>query len=125
MCVCVCVCVCVHLCVHLCVCDHERKRERDKKCIREEITYMYIYSCVHAPTNLCRCVIAELFMDGRPLFDLSQLLEYYSGEKEATEATLKKISDRYVRVSLLIVYYANWGEPERAPHRRVACSQCT
>lgn len=49
----------------------------------------------------CRCVIAELFMDGRPLFDLSQLLEYYSNEKEATdlETTLKKIPDRFIRVS--------------------------
>ena len=47
----------------------------------------------------CRCVIAELFMDGRPLFDLSQLLEYYRKEKEATEATLKKIPDRFIRVS--------------------------
>ena len=46
----------------------------------------------------CRCVIAELFMDGRPLFDLSQLLEYYRKEKEATEAILKKIPDRFIRV---------------------------
>ena len=47
-----------------------------------------------------RCVIAELFMDGRPLFDLSQLLEYYHKEKEATEATLKKIPDRFIRVRI-------------------------
>ena len=40
-------------------------------------------------------------MDGRPLFDLSQLLEYYSGEKEATETTLKKIPDRFIRVRVL------------------------
>ena len=48
----------------------------------------------------CRCVIAELFMDGQPLFDLSQLLEYYmyQKEKEATEATLKKIPHRFIRV---------------------------
>ena len=38
-------------------------------------------------------------MDGRPLFDLSQLLEYYRKEKEATEATLKKIPDKFIRVS--------------------------
>ena len=49
-------------------------------------------------TCTCRCVIAELFMDGRPLFDLSQLLDYYHKEKEATEATLKKIPDRFIRV---------------------------
>ena len=48
--------------------------------------------------STCRCVIAELFMDGRPMFDLSQLLEYYLKEKEATEATLKKIPDRFIRV---------------------------
>ena len=39
-------------------------------------------------------------MDGRPLFDLSQLLEYYHKEKEATEATLKKIPDRFIRVRI-------------------------
>ena len=49
-----------------------------------------------------RCVIAELFMDGRPLFDLSQLLEYYSsGDKEFPEPVLKKISDKLIRVSTL------------------------
>lgn len=55
---------------------------------------LYDVSC----TCTCRCVIAELFMDGRPLFDLSQLLDYYHKEKEATEATLKKIPDRFIRV---------------------------
>ena len=43
------------------------------------------------------CVIAELFMDGRPLFDLSQLLEYCSGEY-SPDATLKRIADKHIRV---------------------------
>ena len=48
---------------------------------------------------LCRCVIAELFMDGRSLFDLSQLLEYRSGEF-SPDIVLKRISDKYIRVCL-------------------------
>lgn len=48
---------------------------------------------------LCRCVIAELFMDGRSLFDLSQLLEYRSGEF-SLDIVNKRISDKYIRVCL-------------------------
>ena len=46
-----------------------------------------------------RCVIGELFMDGKPMFDLSQLLKYSTGDKEFIENTLKKITDKYIRVS--------------------------
>ena len=80
----------------------ERERERKREGGRKEegggegtlsrLYVLYDVSCT------CRCVIAELFMDGRPLFDLSQLLDYYHKEKEATEATLKKIPDRFIRV---------------------------
>ena len=45
-----------------------------------------------------RCVIGELFLDGKPMFDLSQLLRYSSGEKEFSENTLKRISDKFIRV---------------------------
>lgn len=48
---------------------------------------------------LCSCVIAELFLDGRPMFTLSQLLEYCNGGRESFEATLKKINDKLIRVS--------------------------
>ena len=49
-------------------------------------------------------MIAELFTDGRALFDLSQLLEYCSEDvsSDKTDNTLKtdiRISDKYVRVS--------------------------
>ena len=44
-------------------------------------------------------MIAELFLDGRPLFTLSQLLEYCNGDREAFEITLKKINDKLIRVS--------------------------
>ena len=44
-----------------------------------------------------RCVVAELFMDGRALFDLSQLLEYCSDDR-AVDSTLKRVSDKYIRV---------------------------
>ena len=58
------------------------------------------YECDSTCAFMYRCVIAELFMDGRPLFDLSQLLEYYSsGDKEFPEPVLKKIPDKLIRVS--------------------------
>lgn len=44
-------------------------------------------------------MIAELFLDGRPLFNLSQLLEYCGGDRETFEAALKKIGDKLIRVS--------------------------
>ena len=51
---------------------------------------------------LCRCVIGELFTDGRQLFDLSQLLELRARQGEySPEILLKKISDKPVRVSPL------------------------
>ena len=36
-------------------------------------------------------------MEGRSLFDLSQLLEYCSGDY-SPDSTLKRISDKYIRV---------------------------
>uniref|UniRef100_A0A4W5JQI9 non-specific serine/threonine protein kinase n=1 Tax=Hucho hucho TaxID=62062 RepID=A0A4W5JQI9_9TELE len=42
------------------------------------------------------CVIAELFTEGVPLFDLSQLLAYRKGHFQ-TEHVLMKIEDRYIR----------------------------
>ena len=60
-------------------------------------------SCSILP-SICpsfRCVIAELFLDGRPLFTLSQLLEYCNNERESYEITLKKIEDKMIRVTWL------------------------
>lgn len=42
------------------------------------------------------CVIAELFTEGVPLFDLSQLLAYRKGNFQ-TEQVLEKIEDRSIR----------------------------
>uniref|UniRef100_A0A8C7CKS6 non-specific serine/threonine protein kinase n=1 Tax=Oncorhynchus kisutch TaxID=8019 RepID=A0A8C7CKS6_ONCKI len=42
------------------------------------------------------CVIAELFTEGVPLFDLSQLLAYRKGHFQ-TEHVLMKIEDHYIR----------------------------
>lgn len=42
------------------------------------------------------CVIAELFTEGVPLFDLSQLLAYRKGHFQ-TEQVLMKIEDRSIR----------------------------
>lgn len=42
------------------------------------------------------CVIAELFTEGVPLFDLSQLLAYRKGHFQ-TEHVLVKIEDRSIR----------------------------
>ncbi len=46
------------------------------------------------------CVIAELFMEGKALFDLSQLLAYRRGEYDPSEA-LNKIEDEDWRALIL------------------------
>ena len=48
-----------------------------------------------------RCVIAELFLDGQQLFDLSQLLDYCTKDYNP-EQQLKKIPDKNIRVNLSI-----------------------
>lgn len=59
--------------------------------------------CVH---ELCfsGCVIAELFTEGVPLFDLSQLLAYRKGHFQ-TEQVLMKIEDRGIRELVFDFYY--------------------
>lgn len=47
------------------------------------------------------CVIAELFTEGVPLFDLSQLLAYRKGHFQ-TEQVLLKIEDRSIRELVMI-----------------------
>lgn len=47
------------------------------------------------------CVIAELFTEGVPLFDLSQLLAYRKGHFQ-TEQVLMKIEDRSIRELVMI-----------------------
>eukprot|EP00731_Ephydatia_muelleri_P024629 Em0016g900a len=42
------------------------------------------------------CVIVELFTDGRPPFNLSQLLEYCNGQYKYEEV-IQKISDKHIR----------------------------
>ena len=49
-----------------------------------------------------RCVIAELFLDGQQLFDLSQLLDYRTKDY-LPDAVLKKIADKHVRVSISLL----------------------
>lgn len=44
------------------------------------------------------CVIAELFMDGEPLFDLTTLLKYRSGESNPFEILDKRIENVEVKV---------------------------
>ena len=48
---------------------------------------------------LFRCVIGELFTDGRQLFDLSQLLELRARHGEYSPEILLKKMDKPVRVS--------------------------
>ncbi len=54
---------------------------------------------------LIGCVIAELFTEGVPLFDLSQLLAYRKGHFQ-TEQVLMKIEDRSIRelVAFLFIW---------------------
>ncbi|KAI5606557.1 phosphoinositide 3-kinase regulatory subunit 4 isoform X1, partial [Silurus asotus] len=55
------------------------------------------------------CVIAELFTEGVPLFDLSQLLAYRKGQFQ-TEHVLMKIEDKSIRV---LVAQMIQREPEK------------
>ena len=48
------------------------------------------------------CVIAELFLEGAPLFTLSQLFKYREGEYKV-DAHLAAIEDEGVQVSISIV----------------------
>lgn len=52
------------------------------------------------PAVFAGCVIAELFTEGVPLFDLSQLLAYRKGLFQ-TEQVLVKIEDRSIRELVL------------------------
>ena len=45
-----------------------------------------------------RCVVAEMFSDGRQLFDLSELLEY---KRQQNKPQLKWVKDEDVKVSCL------------------------
>lgn len=47
------------------------------------------------------CVIAELFLEGAPLFTLSQLFKYREGEF-SVEGALGTIEDEGVRVSTVL-----------------------
>lgn len=39
------------------------------------------------------CVIAELFLDGTPLFDFAQMLAYKKGEQNEPNTLINKIND--------------------------------
>lgn len=51
-------------------------------------------------TTFCfRCVIAELFLEGQPLFELSQLLAYRRGQFDPTQH-LEKVPSHAVGMSI-------------------------
>ncbi|KAK9090955.1 hypothetical protein Sjap_024132 [Stephania japonica] len=52
------------------------------------------------PCYTCSCVIAELFLEGQPLFELSQLLAYRRGQYDPSQ-TLEKIQDSGIRKLIL------------------------
>ncbi|KAA0703513.1 Phosphoinositide 3-kinase regulatory subunit 4 [Triplophysa tibetana] len=61
------------------------------------------------------CVIAELFTEGVPLFDLSQLLAYRNGHFQ-TEQVLMKIEDRNIRELVLQMV-------QREPEKRLTAEE--
>jgi phosphoinositide-3-kinase, regulatory subunit 4 len=44
------------------------------------------------------CVIAELFLEGTPLFSLSQMLKYRKGEYDPVRLYVDKIEDDEIKV---------------------------
>lgn len=73
----------LYLSPYTCVCVYLHSVESDVK----HFTFCICFS---------GCVIAELFTEGVPLFDLSQLLAYRKGQFQ-TEQVLKKIEDKSIR----------------------------
>lgn len=47
------------------------------------------------------CVIAELFLEGTPLFSLSQMLKYRKGEYDPVRLYVDKIEDNDIKVEIL------------------------
>jgi len=57
-------------------------------------------------SSFYRCALAEMFTDGRPPFDLSQLLAYRNGEYDPNPH-IDTIDDKEIRVckiNLVIIY---------------------
>lgn len=80
--------------------ESARKREKDKEREREgdgkkESKVTEAMDCFSAG-----CVIAELFLEGKPLFSLSQLFKYREGELNV-DSQLSAIKDEGVRVSFM------------------------
>jgi len=48
------------------------------------------------------CVIAELFLEGTPLFSLSQMFKYRKGEYDPVRLYVDKIEDNEIKVSLFL-----------------------
>jgi phosphoinositide-3-kinase, regulatory subunit 4 len=47
------------------------------------------------------CVIAELFLEGTPLFSLSQMFKYRKGEYDPVRLYVDKIEDNEIKVEIL------------------------
>jgi phosphoinositide-3-kinase regulatory subunit 4 len=45
------------------------------------------------------CVIAELFLEGTPLFSLSQMFKYRKGEYDPVRLYVDKIEDQEIKVT--------------------------
>ena len=48
------------------------------------------------------CVIAELFLEGTPLFSLSQMLKYRKGEYDPIRLYVDKIEDNEIKVTSFV-----------------------
>jgi phosphoinositide-3-kinase regulatory subunit 4 len=48
------------------------------------------------------CVIAELFLEGTPLFSLSQMFKYRKGEYDPVNLYVDKIEDQEIKVRWVI-----------------------
>lgn len=62
------------------------------------------------------CVIAEIFMDGHPLFDLAHLQNYRKGLYDPKEDLLKRIKDRKIVDLIMSMIH-------RDPYERASISE--
>jgi uncharacterized membrane protein len=61
---------------------------------------------------LSRCVLAELFLEGQPLFELSQLLAYRRGQYDPMH-TLEKVFCYFSLFEILSVFFLNYFTSEK------------
>lgn len=71
-------------------------------------TLLSLFSELHLSNYCFRCVIAELFLEGQPPFELSQLLAYRRGQYDPSQH-LEKVVSLSLSLSSCLIYTLFWS----------------